>query len=284
MNKNNVNQCKWCSNPAIESHLTPGSILRTAEKKLGSFKLRRSPNLNKVVQDIGKVPLLCHDHDNLFSRVESNFRELIYIKLLEGQTKFNYDEWLSKFAISIAWKRLATGLPKMANLDLHQVMEANKALKHWEGYLLGNHQETEPYQHHLLLTWFYANRLEISRVVRGILLETFDTTIIPYPEGLLVWTTFPGCILISSTSPWTYTGWETIRILAPGHFNENQILPWSHLSPYIQEAIAYGLERTKLISPRQREKLRSNGGSSTNNEAFSVNCFANLFSHGIPQA
>jgi hypothetical protein len=178
----NYVKCPWCGNPPIESHITPGNIYRVAQKYLGVNVKELRPLLtpNRVVQDIGKPRLLCKDCDNTFSEVENTFRNQMYVPLLTGSKQFPYEEWLTRFVISIAWKRLVTGIGKLdlSGLDPNLPQQAAQAAQCWKDYLRGKRQDAGHYEHHMFFTWF-LDKQSISKDVWVLFRTTFETTLFP---------------------------------------------------------------------------------------------------------
>jgi hypothetical protein len=251
-----VERCRWCGSNAIESHTTPKSILKAARKHVGVTNIRWLEQPNLEVQDLRKYFLLCKSCDNSFSPAENSFLRHIYEPLLTGSDEFEYDEWLIRFAISLAWKRLATGLPLLPGLTSEVIAYAEAAMIQWQGYLQNQHQEAEPYQHHLFLTKF-MEKDELTDLEKTVLMSTFDSSIIPSPCALFLAATFPGCILLTIIAPTVSPpDWKTTQIHRSGRFDSNQILPGGFLLPWFQEKIDYSKNSKKTISPRQREKIK----------------------------
>ncbi len=255
-------RCRWCGGVAIKSHLTPKCILNAARAVLGDElgDLRNSEKPNLVVQDIGKTRLLCKACDNSFSPDEENFCKYIYRPLLSGFTEFEYGDWLRRFAISIGWKRLATGLHIVDLQGLSPAVrtEAEAAMSCWENFLRGKSDNAGHYEHHLFFTWPLTKEL-VGEIPWHLFRSTFDTTIIPTDVGVLVMTFFPGCVLVSAVFPADHPPFKvpmTSRILPSGRFTDNQTLPGDLLLPWAADSERYLRNQAKQITPKQGEKMK----------------------------
>ena len=248
--------CAWCPESAIGSHTIPANILKTARRLLGVTNIRPLLKPNLELQGLPTNLLLCQVHDNSFSPAENSFLQHLYKPLLTDSTEFEYDEWLIRFAISLAWKRLTTGLPLLPDLHPEIIIQAKTALTHWQGYLLNQHKEIEPYQHHLFLTKF-IEKGDITDIHRVMLMTTFDTTIVPTNVGLFVQTTIPGCIFLSIIGPKDLLpDWKDTHIMPKGKFNNNQTLPGGVLFASFDQSLKDFQAAAKNISPRQRKIMK----------------------------
>jgi hypothetical protein len=264
MQKNNEPPCVWCGQPTSFNHTIPASILRTAEKKLGrKFGLRSIQAPNRVVQSTGGAFSLCKSCDNSFSPAEHSFREQIYAPLLTGQHEFEYGDWLLKFATSIAWKRLTTGLPQLNNLDADTINKAQTALKHWEGLLRGKTNDPGHYQHHLFLTQ-HIDKKSVCEAVGILITEVFECTVMPSEIGLWVWTTVPGCILVTFAFPCEQDLWQCAsetRIQSKGKFGPIQRIPERVFIEWAKVAEENSREAANQLSPKQRKNFRGFRGT-----------------------
>jgi hypothetical protein len=250
--------CLWCSQPAINSHLIPKSILKAAikQKRVEALRALSSPNL--VEQDISKEPILCHSHDGGFSTIENRFLTQIYNPALSGATPAPYGEWLLKFAIFLSWKILVNRLQEPHNFDPKAVKQAHLALKSWQSYLRYKRHKAL-YSHHVVFT----DRLipqgltsDACEFYRG----AFECLVLPTTEGgLTVWATMPGCVIISATyKSAMFEMWPTTKISKTGRISF-QVAPQliDHLNRWADQSMKDMMDAVSGISERQRQKIIS---------------------------
>ncbi len=101
--------CVLCqSHESIEnSHIVPNLIIRRLkdDSPLNNLRFSDEPNLPR--QDGWKLPLLCLDCEQYFSRLENSFCQSIYDPLLAGQLSSPVaDESLYLFAVSLHFRHL----------------------------------------------------------------------------------------------------------------------------------------------------------------------------------
>lgn len=234
--------CKWCSNPPIESHIASKLTLKVARKYLPAEfdQLRPLMQPLKKVQDIAKKPFLCQKCDGSFSAEEGIFRNKLYEPLLSGKAKsFDYGEWLQKIIVFTSWKELAMNLHRLKELvDSDVEAEALKAAQNWEDFLRGKRSDPGNYEHHLFLTWF-VEKSEVSDIHWRIMRSVFECTLIPAKDGLIVWTTVPGCVFVSliySRNVRTWDCAERTRVGLAGSFDHTQPIPGQLVRDWLNNA------------------------------------------------
>lgn len=88
------------------SHIVPKFVGKHL-KATSIGNIRRQANPGKVIQDIEKHALLCHNCEELFSASERYFANTIFYPYLKDKkNKFSYDERLHFFLTSLAWRSL----------------------------------------------------------------------------------------------------------------------------------------------------------------------------------
>ncbi|WP_196602305.1 hypothetical protein, partial [Pectinatus frisingensis] len=116
-------KCALCrQNKELQlSHIVPHFVGRKLKKTaLGNIRVTNEPN--KVVQDIEKHFMLCHDCEEAFSVRESWFANQIF-NPYQDKTKieFDYDENLTRFIVSLSWRSLYLDLDEFsADPDFNQ--------------------------------------------------------------------------------------------------------------------------------------------------------------------
>ncbi len=104
----NLSSCALCG--AVTdlqlSHIIPKFVFRMLTKT-SVGKLRGGMNPNVPIQDGEKHYMLCKQCEELFSTYETEFATKIFYPFQEGtQKRFQYDEWLQKFIVSVSWRSL----------------------------------------------------------------------------------------------------------------------------------------------------------------------------------
>jgi len=218
--------------------------------------IRAIENPNLEVQDLNTYKLLCQTHDNSFSQAENEFIRNIYKPLLTGTTSFKYQGWLLRFAISLGWKRLATGLHKLSGLQPDVKALGEQALADWQGYLLNEHTDIAPYQHHLYLTKFIEDGIDLKTKI--MLMSTFDSTIFTSKTGMAIGSIFPGCMFLTVVEPTGLKVWKDSEIRESGEFDDNQRIPGGTLLPMWKGYLADIKEADSKLTPKQRAKMKEN--------------------------
>jgi hypothetical protein len=128
-------------------------VFRWLKETSGTGFLRFGPTPNRRSQDGYKAYWLCPTCEDLFSGWETEFANNVFHPLTSGKaSRFQYQEWLLKFAVSLSWRSLlyireATGLNHFSEALRR---EAERALSKWSEFLLGRQPHPGKYEQHLL--------------------------------------------------------------------------------------------------------------------------------------
>ena len=99
--------CKCTDKPLKESHIIPKMFYNELKRNSPTHIMRMADNPNRGVQDGLKLPFLCGECVELFSKYERAFSNRIYKKAIanDGEIKFeSKDDALSYFLLSVAWR------------------------------------------------------------------------------------------------------------------------------------------------------------------------------------
>ena len=98
--------CKLCGSrvPLKKSHIIPRFIGKWMKETSITPYLRFGENVDKRLQDLVTMELLCDDCENRLSAWETKFANGIFHPSAAGETTFRYGSWLVKFAASLAWR------------------------------------------------------------------------------------------------------------------------------------------------------------------------------------
>lgn len=155
MSKNIIGKCALCrlSDKELQlSHIVPkfvGKQLLTTSPGL----LRSTNEPNKATNDIEKHFMLCHDCEELFSAKERWFANNIFRPFQENnKNKFEYDENLTYFIISLSWRSLYLDLEDFSrNKTISQDVLLNlfRSEEIMREYLLGKRNHLDYIQNHI---------------------------------------------------------------------------------------------------------------------------------------
>ena len=149
-------RCKLClkQDKLENSHIISSFVFRWLKETSGTGHFRSGGTINRRSQDGAKEYWLCPEHEDLFSRWETEFASRVFHPLTSGKaSQFQYQEWLLKFACSLSWRVLlylkeTSGLSHFTE-ELRQ--EADRALGTWAEFLLGRRHEPGKYEQHLVV-------------------------------------------------------------------------------------------------------------------------------------
>ena len=144
--------CKLCGSKGRlrESHIIPKFIGRWMKETGMSPYLRATGNIDKRLQDLPKVKLLCDSCENMLSAWESKFAtNIFYPYANSGKSNLRYRSWLIKFAASLTWRSMNS----MVSTDSNDDPELDKMLcemeNHLARFLSGHEKNVGSYTHHI---------------------------------------------------------------------------------------------------------------------------------------
>lgn len=126
------------------SHVAPKFLLRWMRRRTHASTFRDTSNVNVPLQDLPKLPLLCHDCEQRFSKLESAVaRHFLRVLLDEDRQIVEYGPELHRCIVSIAWRMLVVYRRIPVDLDAQRavpprlVTAVDDVLERWRLYLLG---------------------------------------------------------------------------------------------------------------------------------------------------
>ncbi|HDY7424663.1 TPA: hypothetical protein RQJ46_004372 [Vibrio vulnificus] len=151
-----MSKCALCGTEAkLElSHILPKFLFRYQKNSSPTGNIRSALNPNRVVQDGEKVPFLCGECEDLFSRWETSFANKIFYPYEKGEkSEFSYNSDLSKFLASLSFRclKLAYVEDRLDYLDENQILYVPKALDNLASYLLGHNPHPKEQRQFLVL-------------------------------------------------------------------------------------------------------------------------------------
>ena len=141
------------------SHIIPKFVGRYL-KQTSIGNIRSQENPNKIIQDIEKHSLLCHDCEELFSASERYFANSVFYPYHRDKVDtIAYNEQLFYFITSLSWRSLYLDIIDYVRegelkLDvLEKMIESDGLMRE---YLLGKRTDIGNIEHHI----FFFERIE----------------------------------------------------------------------------------------------------------------------------
>ena len=252
--------CKLCGQYArlIQGHVIPKFSIDWLKRTSATGYIRQGlkPDIRK--QDIQKIALLCANCERLFSTWENQFTKRVFIPFQEkSQQSFKYDEWLLKFAVSLAWRTGMATVGDLRNSRSELTESVDKALDSWRAFLLGQSTDAEPYAHHLLFLDIVADAqgLDVPQGFHWYLLRGVDATVVSSSQNVFVYTKLPGLIFWSGVKPAKPEGWEGTLVSRKGVIGTNQEVSQAGFGDFLVDRVHQGSKLFNKISSRQRERI-----------------------------
>ena len=143
--------CKLCGSgaPLKKSHIIPKFVGRWMKETSPTPYLRYGGNVDKRLQDLFAMELLCDDCENRLSAWETKFANGIFHPIDAGETVLRYGPWLLKFAASLAWRAIQfsrfEGIEE--SLALNSIVDEMET--HLSRFLLGQERNVGSYTQHI---------------------------------------------------------------------------------------------------------------------------------------
>lgn len=135
--------CRLCKHEYVslrESHIIPKMFYNVIKKNSLIGFMRQTDNPNQSIQDGIKLPFLCAECEELFSKYEKAFSDSIYQNTVKnkGEIQFNSrNDKLAYFLLSISWRVVKyTHEKNLINLTCNEWVKLNEILEKWEKLLL----------------------------------------------------------------------------------------------------------------------------------------------------
>jgi len=136
-----------------ESHIVPAFVYRWQKETSSTGYLRFGRQVNRRVQDGIKSPFLCQQCETHLNVWETQFANNFFAPFHEdAQTKFEYEEWLAKFCVSISW-RVLTYMQEVfpePRFDARHGTDVQKAISIWADFLLESRSDLDCFEQHLV--------------------------------------------------------------------------------------------------------------------------------------
>ncbi|WP_339745965.1 hypothetical protein [uncultured Rubinisphaera sp.] len=157
-----VSNCANCEkNPPIEnSHILPKWTIRHALHGSVTGILRATDNINRRLQDAEKVPLLCRDCENSFSKVENEAAKQFRAGAIAHGGTYNADFF--RFLVSILWRVGMVRTDQVKNEAPRFSAAMASAIQIWYDFLQGSRADVGEYP-----VWFDILDLALAKKVNA---------------------------------------------------------------------------------------------------------------------
>jgi hypothetical protein len=137
--------CAYCEKkPPIEnSHILPKWTIRLALEESATGKLRATDNINRRLQDAEKLPLLCRDCENLFSKLEGEAKKQFVAGVIQHDGTYNADFF--RFLVTVLWRVGVVRSDQVKTDAPHFSGALADAVKTWDEFLRGFRSDLGPY-------------------------------------------------------------------------------------------------------------------------------------------
>lgn len=263
MAKTQMGQCALCrANKELQlSHIIPHFVGRKLIKTSpGNIRITNEPN--KVVQDIEKHFLLCHDCEELFSAKERWFANTIFNPYQEHKkTVFNYDKNLTYFIISLSWKSLYRDLEEFScdkEFSKEILMILFRAEQTMRDYLLGKRKDIDTIENHILFfdRIKYAQDLDASQHPSIVMHRSTSSYTVYNGKTSFTISNLMGILIVTFFSMDTNECWSNTKIeIETGTIEAKNQKIVSVVGQEIQHWMNQTKEAQKNISETQQKKI-----------------------------
>ena len=207
--------CALCNKVATlkRSHIIPRFVSKWLKETSGTGFLRGIEKPKERKQELPKLPLLCENCEQIFSRSENYFASNIFYPVLNEQKKeIDYDERLLLFIISLSWRTLKTSYFDQIKYSPWIKEHLDKAAEVWRKCLLAESINEEQYEHHMFFVDYVEKETGMPARLQWYTLRATDSTLASNQETVFAFAHFPHIFFVSSIFPPSFSGWENTKV------------------------------------------------------------------------
>ena len=257
-------RCKLCGSdsPLQRSHIVPKFIVKYLKETSVTGFIRQGININVRKQDFLKIELLCVSCEQLFSKRERFFSEEIFRKyLVEGITRFHYEDWLRYFSISMFWRLAITHIDDFEKSYPSLGNYIREAITKWTPFLLEQTENPGDYQYDM----FFLDIVTPSHPdvhVKGmnwLLLRGFDGTIFFNKNNKIagIYWRIPGFLFCCHLKPNKDKLWKGTSIRRRGLISTPQYVKDKRFGSFLLHRLKISREMLNNMSNKQQDKIRN---------------------------
>ncbi len=179
-----ANPCRLCGSESTlrQSHILPAFAIRWLRESSGGGHIRRGSSPNVRIQDGLKLYWLCNSCEERFGQSETAFSKKIFYPCTNRQQwRFNYEQWLLHFCVSLSWRVLEYYRTETTILEQYtpeEVERIDRARTAWKEFLLGQRPHPGSYRQHLIpfeeIASFTFPSSEVSPAINRYLMRVVD--------------------------------------------------------------------------------------------------------------
>ena len=259
-------KCALCrQNKELQlSHIVPHFVGRKLKKTaLGNIRVTNEPN--KVIQDIEKHFMLCHDCEEAFSVRESWFANQIF-NPYQDKTKieFDYDENLTRFIVSLSWRSLYLDLDEFSvDPDFNQdiLMTLFQSEQVMRDYLLEKRDDIATIENHIFFLDRIrsATKLNVAQNPSVAMHRSISSYTVYYGKTSFTVSNLMGIMIVTFYSMDTNEQWSNTKIeLLGGTLKAQNQRMASVVGNEIQHWMDEGTEAQGKLSEAQKKKIEDN--------------------------
>lgn len=260
-----LSRCRLCNRKSIlkESHIIPKFVGKHIKNTSPTGGLRAAGEINKRIQDLPKIKLLCGNCELKFSKWETLFSKNVHFPYQRNWqlNKLKYDSWLLKFAVSLIWRVGVTqiNLPTIwGELSQMQKQKLKEALAVWKRYLNGTDNDPGNMEIHILffspIVEDYGMDLPIN--INSYLLRGVDQSIVYSKRGELgILVKLPAILFVANINPNSNPNWIGTKIDKSGMINFPQRFVFDEIFNYLVKQSREVMSASAGMSSEQAGKL-----------------------------
>ncbi|HEY2498171.1 MAG TPA: hypothetical protein VGK24_13995 [Candidatus Angelobacter sp.] len=238
-----------------QSHIVPAFVGRYLKETSATGFVRGVENPNLRVQDLKKIPLLCGECEQLFSRWEKEFNDSAF-PIIQGDNykDLRYDSWLLNFAVSLNWRVLLSLKHSLIKENPHFADKVEKTAEAWRQFLFGENKQ--PGSEHHLFVFSVPTRVPDAAHEKLLhyMLRSIDASAMLSNKRLGMYSKLLRSFFFSPIVPSSSTGWKNTRIHAgTGKLVSPQVISMPGFGDFINSRVAEAF--AKPISENQQKKI-----------------------------
>lgn len=254
-----IDKCSLCGNTSnlCQSHIIPKFVFRWLKETSATGMIRGQKDPNKLYQDGFKTKLLCKICENKFNKWETQFANKIFWPYIKKERdSFDYEEWLTKFIISLNW-RLLINWPKEDEVLSKRIQEKLSIAEYrFRKYLLNQRKKYGHYQNNLIFVdYIESANFDVPTGLTRYLGRTIDAIIAYGKKELWMYIKLGKIISITIIYGQKLLDWKDSRIEPlKGTISTKQII-CEKLGPFLLNRNEEIKERMKVYDGRYKSKF-----------------------------
>ena len=225
--------------------MVPSFVGKWLKKTSATGFLSRSDDLSQRVQDLTKLPFLCENCEQIFSRLESHFAKTIWFPFQEkGIQLFKLDVRLELFGLSLGWRTLKQAHEPLEAGAPEYLRQVDKAEKDWRFRLLGGKVKIWPYETHLLLLDYVMGGEELPDRAQWYTMRGVESALVTGSKRIFAYTKLPGMVIATGIDRARMYGWQGTLLADKGTLSAPQVVDDPLFGGYLYQQAIESLKGT----------------------------------------